>query len=81
MENLAYDYNFDEFDDEPDYELIGGEKVYMSAAAPNISHGIIVMRLGSMFTNYIDENNIEAFVLADNADVHLSPENHYRPDV
>ena len=64
-----------------DYEIIGGEKIYMAAAAPNISHGIIVMRLGTIFNNYIDENNIDAFVLADNADIYLSDESHVKPDV
>ena len=64
-----------------DYEIIGGEKVYMAAAAPNISHGIIVVRLSVMFTNYIEKNNIDAFVLADNADVYLSDESHVKPDV
>ena len=64
-----------------DYEIIGGEKVYMAAAAPNISHGIIVMRLGTIFNNYIDENNVDAFVLADNADIYLSDKSHVKPDV
>ena len=80
MENLAYDYNFEEFEDEPDYELIGGEKVYMSAAAPNINHLTIVMRLGSMFTQYIDEKKIKAMVMAD-PDVYFSDEDHFRPDL
>ena len=64
-----------------DYEIIGGEKVYMAAAAPNISHGIIVSRLVTMFNIYIWENNIDAFTLADNADVYLADGSHFRPDV
>ena len=78
MNNLAYNY---QFDDEPDYEIIEGEINYMAAAAPNISHGIIVSRLNTIFNVYIDEKNLKAFVLADNADVYLSEENHFRPDV
>ena len=80
MENLAYDYNFDEFDDEPDYELIGGEKFIMSPA-PTPIHGNIVVRLSAIFTNYIDENNIRAAVFADNTDVFLSTEDHCKPDI
>ena len=64
-----------------DYEIIGGEKFYMAAAAPNISHGIIVMRLGSMFNTYIDEHDIDAVVLGDNVDVYLSDDEHVKPDV
>ena len=64
-----------------DYEIIGGEKFYIAAAAPNISHGIIVMRLGSMFNTYIDEHDIDAVVLGDNVDVYLSDDEHVKPDV
>ena len=64
-----------------DYEIIGGEKVYMAAVAPNISHGIIVSRINTIFNVYIDENDIDAFVLADNADVYLSDKSHVKPDV
>ena len=64
-----------------DYEIIGGEKIYMSADAPNISHGIIVSRLNTIFNVYIDEHDIDAFVLADNADIYLSDESHVKPDV
>ena len=63
------------------YEIIGGEKFIMAAAAPNITHGIIVSRLTTIFNYYIDEKNLNAFVLADNADVYLSAEDHFRPDV
>ena len=78
-ENLAYDY--DQYEDEPDYELIGGEKVYMAAAAPRISHGTIVGKLYFTFTNYILKNNIEAAVFGDNTDVYLSDKYHCKPDL
>ena len=77
MDNLAYDYVTE---DEPDYELIGGERILMAAAAPNVNHLTIVMRLGSMFTRYIDDNNVNAIVVAD-PDVYLSEKEHYRPDL
>ena len=79
MDNLAYDYVEDSYD-EPDYELIGGEKFIMAAAAPNINHLTITSRLSYMFIHYIEENNINAFVMAD-ADVYLSDKDHYRPDL
>ena len=80
MDNLAYDYAPDNFDEEPDYELIGGEKFIMAAAAPFVNHISIISRLNHIFVQYIDEKNLEAIVLAD-ADVYLSEENHYRPDL
>ncbi|MBR1398157.1 MAG: Uma2 family endonuclease [Selenomonadaceae bacterium] len=79
MDNLVYDYVEDSYD-EPDYELIGGEKFIMAAAAPNINHLTITSRLSMIFSNYIDEKNINAFVMAD-ADVYLSDKDHYRPDL
>ncbi|MBR1858865.1 MAG: Uma2 family endonuclease [Selenomonadaceae bacterium] len=78
-ENLAYDY--DQYADEPDYELIGGEKFFMAAAAPRISHGTIVGKLYFTFTNYIIKNNVEAAVFGDNTDVYLSDEYHCKPDL
>ena len=80
MDNLACDYAAEEFEEESDFELIGGEKFIMAAAAPNINHLTIVIRIASMFTNYIDEKSINAIVLAD-PDVYLSEKNHYRPDL
>ena len=80
MENLAYDYTPEMLDDELDYEIIGGKKFIMAAAAPNITHGTIVTRISTAFTNYIDNNNIHAIVMGD-ADVYLSDEEHYRPDL
>ena len=87
MENTAYDYIplgreliGGEWVGEVDYEIIGGEKVYM-APAPNISHGIIVVRICSAFVDYIEKNNLDAFALADNADVYLADGSHFRPDV
>ena len=87
MENTAYDYMPQgreliggEWVGEIDYEIIGGKKVYM-VPTPNISHGIIVSRLVTMFNVYIWEHNIDAFTLADNADVYLADGSHFRPDV
>ena len=89
--NLAYDYDTEEEETKYEiidgkicglqpYEIIGGEKIIMSPA-PNISHGIIVGRLVTIFNVYIEENNINAFVLADNADVYLANGSHFKPDV
>ena len=91
MSELAYDYinEDDECDYEiiggivhgiPRYEIIGGEKVIMSPA-PSLTHATIIRRLLVIFSNYIDENNIEAEVYGDNTDVFLSEEAHYMPDV
>ena len=90
MDNLAYNYDTEEetkyeiIDGKicglQPYEIIGGEKIIMSPA-PNISHGIIVMRLGTIFSNYIEERHIDAFVLADNVDVYLANGSHFKPDV
>ena len=80
MENLAYDYMEEENVEEPDYELIGGEKFIMAAAAPFVNHITIVSRMNYLFVRYIEEKNIEAIVMAD-ADVYLSKEDHFRPDL
>ena len=77
-ENLAYDY--DQYEDEPDYELIGGEKFFMSPA-PTPVHGSIVVRLTAIFTQYIDSKYVKAAVFGDNTDVFLSMEDHFKPDV
>ena len=80
MENLAYEYSARNFDDEPDFELIGGEKFLMAAAAPFVNHITVISRLNYIFVKYIEENDIIAIVLAD-ADVYLSAEDHFRPDL
>ena len=80
VENLAYDYLPEELEEEPDYELIGGKKFVMAAAAPFVNHISIISRLNHIFVQYIDEKNLEAIVLAD-ADVYLSETEHYRPDL
>ena len=80
MENLAYDYTPDTFVEEPDFELIGGEKFIMAAAAPFVNHITVISRLNYIFVKYIEENDITAIVLAD-ADVYLSAEDHFRPDL
>ena len=77
MDNLAYDYLTE---DDSDYELIGGEKILMAAAAPFVNHITIISRLVATFVNYIDEHNIAAVVMPD-ADVYLSEKEHYRPDL
>ena len=80
MENLAYDYPEGNFDNDPDFELIGGEKFIMAAAAPFVNHITVISRLNYIFVKYIEENDITAIVLAD-ADVYLSAEDHFRPDL
>ena len=80
MESFAYDNYLPEYE-EIDYELIGGEKFYMSAAAPNIPHGLVIIRIATIFTNYIDKTEIQARVLGDNVDVYFSDEDHFKPDV
>lgn len=80
MEELAYDYSAENFDEEPDFELIGGEKFIMAAAAPFVNHISTISRLIMIFGNYIDSKGISAIVVAD-AEVYLSAEDHFRPDL
>ena len=87
MENVNYDYMPQgreliggEWVGEVDYEIIGGKKIYM-VPTPNISHGIIAVRIASEFVNYIDEYNIDAFVLTSGVEVHLADGSQFRPDV
>ena len=80
MDNLAYDYVDEEYtDDEPDYELIGGEKFYMATAAPFVNHISIVISLAGIFGDYIKKRGIKAIPLSE-VDVYLSDEQHVRPD-
>ena len=81
MENLVYDYTNEEFEREPNFEIIGGEKFIMAAAAPNLDHGTITGRLYFEFIKYIIDNNINAAVFADNTDVYFSDEDHFMPDL
>ena len=80
MENAAYNYASEEYSDEPDYELIGGEEFIMAAAASFVNHITIVNRLVIIIGNYLDEHNIKALTLTE-ADVYLSETEHYRPDL
>ena len=66
---------------EPDYEIIGGEKFFMAAAAPNLTHGIIVSKIAHIFWAYIEANDIKSLVFGDNVDVYFSNNEHYMPDV
>ena len=84
MDNLAYnysaeDYATEEFNNEPDYELIGGVKFYMAAAAPFVNHISIIISLAGIFGNYIKKKGIKAIPLSE-ADVYLSKKQHFRPD-
>ena len=80
VDNAALDYVTEKIEDESDFELIWGEKFYMSAA-PNLDHGTITGRIFVEFFNYITKNNIKAAVFSDNTDVYLSDENHFMPDI
>ena len=83
MDNLAYDYSEEElesYDDEEDYELIGGEK-FMMAPAPTPIHGTIAGKIYTFFANYIITRNARAAVFGDNTDVFLSNKDHFKPDV
>lgn len=76
MSELACDYDFQ---DEEDFELIGGVK--FMAPAPTAKHSSLVGRLITVFNCYIDEKDIIARVFGDNTDVYLSDEDHFRPDL
>ena len=68
-------------EDELNFELIGGEKFFMAAAAPNLIHGTITGRIYFEFMKYIFDNNINAAVFSDNTDVYFSDEDHFMPDI
>ena len=77
MSEPVYDYRLEE---EPRYEIIGGEKIYM-AASPNPNHVTISSRIFSIFEHYFDVNNISGGIFVE-CDVHLPEENHVLiPDV
>lgn len=78
MNDLAYDYQLYE---EPNYEIIEGEKIFMSPAA-NPMHSTIITRLVNIFTNYIEDKKIRGAVFTDNVDVHLPDgKNTFIPDL
>ena len=81
MDNLAYDYQSEDFvfEDEPDYELIEGVKFI--SLVPTAKHSSLVGRLITVFNYYVDEKDIIARVFGDNTDVYLSKEDHFRPDM
>lgn len=79
MDSLDYDHEIDELEEEPDFEIIAGNKILMES--PNIIHQTIRVRLGYLFTSYIDSKNIKAIVICSRVDVHLSDKNQFMPDV
>ena len=77
MSEVAYNYQLYE---EPNYEIIEGEKIFMSAARPFPHHITIANRLFSIFEDYIDRNNIRAAAFVE-CDVYLPDEkNVFIPD-
>ena len=75
MNALSYDYRIEE---EPRYEIIGGEKIYM-AASPNPDHNTIVGQLFIIFGNYLNLKQNGTAIFAD-VDVHLPDGDVFRPD-
>ena len=75
MNALSYDYRIEE---EPRYEIIGGEKIYM-AASPNAGHNTVVNQLTILFGNYFNMKCIGAGIFTD-TDVHLPDGDVFRPD-
>ena len=77
MSELAYDYQLRE---EPNYEIIEGEKFFMAAARPFPFHITIANRLFAIFGDYIETNNIKAAAFVE-CDVYLPDEkNVFIPD-
>ncbi|MBR1728136.1 MAG: Uma2 family endonuclease [Selenomonadaceae bacterium] len=66
---------------EPRYEIIGGEKIYMAAAAPNLDHATVVSRLHFIFLHYVISNNINAAVFHDNTDLIFAKGENFMADV
>ena len=62
----------------PSYEIIGGKKIM--AAAPNLDHSGIIMRLGMVIGMYLS-NNKNGYVYPDSVDVHFSDGSVYEPDL
>ena len=75
MSALSYDYRLEE---EPRYEIIGGEKIFM-AASPNPDHNTVVGQLFIIFGNYLNLKQNGAGIFAD-VDVHLPDGDVFRPD-
>lgn len=75
--NVMYDES--QYDDEPDYEIIEGEK-FMSPAE-NLGHGTIIGRLFFEFVNYIIKNDIDTAVFVDDIDVHFPDGSLLKPDL
>ena len=75
MNALSYDCRIEE---EPRYEIIGGEKIYM-AASPNPDHNSIVNQLTILFGNYFNMKQNSAGLFTD-TDVHLPDGDVFRPD-
>ena len=76
MANVAYDYRLDQ---EPDYEIIEGVKVFMSPS-PNAEHGSIVGNVVTIFNTYCWATRT-ARIFGDNIDVHLPDGSIFKPDV
>ena len=62
----------------PSYEIIGGEKIMAPSAAP--THGGIIMRIGSIIENYLEETNA-GYVFVDDVDVYFPDGSLYKPDL
>ncbi len=62
----------------PSYEIIGGEKFMAPSAAP--THGRVIMRLGTIIENYLEETN-GGYVFADDIDIHFPDGSLYKPDL
>ena len=66
--------------EKPPFEIIEGEKFFMSAARPFLNHITISNRLFSIFENYIEKNNINAAAFVE-CDVYLPDgNNNFIPD-
>ena len=63
---------------EPDYEIIGGEKVL--SPEPTVGNNAIMCNLAMIFENYIINKEINARIFGDNIDFRLSKNETYKPN-
>ena len=80
MENLACDYAPKTFEEEPDFEIIEGEKIFM-APSGTLDHGTVIGKIYGQIFLHVIQNDIKAAVFVDDIDVHLPDGNYFKPDL
>ncbi len=77
MENSIYNYRLEQ---EPDYEIIEGVKVFM-APAGTLEHGSVIGNIFGQVFSYIVQNSVKAAVFVDDIDMHFPDGSYFKPDL